>query len=103
MKLEGEKTLLRVYLRTTDKHGWSAADGALVERAKQKHLAGATVLCGILGLDAAGQLLEVGRWSVVEHLPVIVEVVDCPRAVGAFLNDVAEIVVEGMATLERAH
>src|SRR5438477_12534635 len=100
MKLEGEQTLLRVYLRSTDKHGWSAADGAVVERAKKKHLAGATVLRGILGLDVTGQLLEVGRWSVVEHLPVIIEIVDNPRAIGGFLDDVSEVIAEGMATLE---
>jgi hypothetical protein len=103
MKLEGEQTLLRIYLRNTDKYGWSSAGEVLVERAKKKHLAGATVLRGIFGLDASGQLLESGRWSVVEHVPVIVETVDDPRDVGLFLADVEEIVPEGLATLERAH
>jgi PII-like signaling protein len=103
MKLEGEQTLFRVYLRNTDKHGWSAASDVLVERAKKKHLAGATVLRGIFGLDVNGQVLETGRWSVVEHVPVIVEIVDDPRDIGNFLADVEEIVPDGLATLERAH
>jgi len=103
MKLEGEQTLLRVYLRNTDKHGWSSASDVVVERAKKKGLAGATVLHGILGLDGAGELLESGRWSVVEHVPVIVEVVDDSRDIGLFLADIEEIVPECLVTLERAH
>jgi uncharacterized protein len=103
MKLEGEQTLLRVQVRNTDKHGWSAVSDALVERARKKHLAGATVLRGILGLDVAGNLLASSPWSLVEHVPVIVEIVDTAQAIGPFLTDLAEIVHEGLATLERAH
>jgi PII-like signaling protein len=103
MKLEGEQTLLRVYLRNTDKYGWSSAGDTLVERAKSKQLAGATVLRGICGLDSEGQLLETGRWSMVEHVPIIVEMVDHPHTIGGFLADVDEIVPQGLATLERAH
>ena len=103
MKLEGEQTLLRVYLRNTDKYGWSSADDTLVGRAKTKKLAGATVLRGIMGLDVTGQMLESGSWSLVEHVPLIVEIVDHPHNIGAFLVDVDEILPEGLATLERAH
>jgi PII-like signaling protein len=105
MKLEGEQTLLRVYLRNTDKHGWFAAPAAetLVYRAKGEGLAGATVLRGTFGLDATGKLLESSPWSLVEHVPVIVEIVDGPRAIGRFLPVVAELVLEGLATLERGH
>jgi len=105
MKLEGEQTLLRVYLRNTDKHGWFAPPAAdqLVRRARKEGLAGATVLRGILGLDVRGNLLEYSAWSLVEHVPVIVEIVDSPHNIGRFLGVVEEIVLEGLATLERAH
>jgi PII-like signaling protein len=105
MKLEGEKTLLRVYLRNTDKHGWFSPPAAelLVERAKSQDLAGATVLRGIYGLDVTGRLLESSRWSLIEHVPVIVEFVDEPQAIGRFLSVVEEVVLDGMATLERGH
>lgn len=105
MKLEGEQTLLRVYLRNTDKKGWFSAPAAesLVERARTLGLSGATVLRGFFGLDVNGRLLESGRWSLVEHVPVIVEFVDCPQAIGRFLSVVEEVVLEGLATLERGH
>jgi PII-like signaling protein len=104
MKLEGEQTLLRVHLRNTDKYGWwrLAAD-TLVSRAREQGLAGATLLRGFFGLDVAGNLLETRLFSVVEHLPVIVEIVDSPQAIGKFLSVVQEVVSEGMATLERGH
>src|SRR5262249_50086988 len=44
-----------------------------------------------------------GRWSIVEHVPLVLEFIDQAQAIGAFLSDVAEIVSDGMATLERAH
>jgi PII-like signaling protein len=105
MKLEGEQTLLRVYLRNTDKQGWFAPPAAemLMQRARRDGLAGATVLRGLLGLDITGRLLESHAWSLVDHVPVIVEMVDAPQAIGRFLAVVEQTVPEGMATLERAH
>jgi len=103
VKLEGEQTLLRVYLRNTDQYHLTSAADALVERARGQGLAGATALRGFFGLDVAGNLLETSAWSIVDHVPVIIEFVDNPRALGAFLAAVEEIVAEGLATLERAH
>lgn len=103
MKLEGEQTLLRVYLRNTDRLGWLPAADTLVQRAQAEGLAGATMLRGILGLDVAGHLLESGRWTFTEHVPVIVEFVDAPQAIGRFLATVQEVLPEGLATLERGH
>jgi PII-like signaling protein len=104
MKLEGEQILLRVYLRNTDKHGWwrIAAD-TLVTRARGDGLAGATILHGFWGLDSTGKPLESRFWSISDHYPVIVEIVDSPRAIGRFLTTVEKIVTEGIATLERGH
>jgi PII-like signaling protein len=105
VKLEGEQTLLRVYLRNTDKQGWFAPPVAevLAQRARRDGLAGATILRGLLGLDITGKLLESSYWSLVDHVPVVVEMVDAPQAIGRFLAVVEQMVPEGMATLERAH
>jgi uncharacterized protein len=104
MRLDGELTLLRVCLRNTDKHSWFSAPAAaeLVQRARKEGLAGATVLRGFFGLDVNGNLLQNSAWSLVEHVPVIVEIVDSAPAIGRFLSTVSEVVAEGLATLERA-
>jgi hypothetical protein len=103
MKLEGEQILLRVYLRNTDNHGWKIASDEVVVRAKQAGLAGATLLRGRCGLDFTGQLLWPHPWSLVEHVPVIVEIVDSALLIGPFLSTLAEIIPDGVVTLERAH
>jgi uncharacterized protein len=104
MKLEGEQVLLRVYIRNTDKYGWwRSAGDTLVARARQRGLAGATVLRGFFGLDNDGHLVEQSLWSVAERRPVVIEFVDGSQAIGRFLTDVEEIVREGLATLERGH
>ncbi len=105
MKVENEQTLLRVYLRNTDKLGWlgQPTTDALVEEARSQRLAGAVVLRGICGLDVAGNLLESSSWSIVEHVPMIVEFIDQPERIGAFLPTLERHIPEGLATLERAH
>ncbi len=105
MTLEGEQTLLRVVLRNTDRHGWFSPPAAeeLVRRARSAGMAGATVLRGIFGLDVTGKVLEMRAWSLVDHVPVVVEIVDGSRPIGRFLSVVEEVVAEGLATLERAH
>jgi uncharacterized protein len=104
MKLEGEQVLLRVHLLSTDKYGWwRTAVDTLVERARERGLAGATVLRGIYGLDIAGRLIAPSVWSLAETVPVVVEIVDTAAAIGKFLESVADIVADGLATLERGH
>jgi PII-like signaling protein len=104
MKRDGEMTLLRVYLRNTDRYGWwSKMSDALLIAALQHNLAGATVLQGFYGLDCRGRLLQVRWWSLVEHRPLIVEFHDSPAVIGRFLGVVAAMIGDGMASLERSH
>jgi PII-like signaling protein len=103
MRFEGEQTLLRVYLRNTDRSGWHNTADAILNRALAQSLAGATLCPGICGLDVTGHLVEPHWWSLVRLVPVIVEIFDSPRSIGEFLPTLNEIVHEGLATLERAH
>jgi PII-like signaling protein len=104
MKLEGEQTLLRVFLRNTLKYSWwaTAAD-TLLRRALRRGLVGETTLVGFLGLDAVGKIIEPSRWKLVQHRPVVLEFFDSPQAIGGFLSDLVEVVPLGLASLEPAH
>jgi PII-like signaling protein len=91
MKLAGEQTLLRVFLKNTDKATWwTAAQDALLKRALGRKLEGATTLEGVCGL-VGGEPVECGRWALVEFRPVVLEFLDSPRAIGGFLDDVAAV------------
>src|SRR5258706_1603099 len=100
MKAELEQTLLRVYLRNTDKQGWlgQSTGEALIEEARTQRLAGGVLLRGICGLDVTGKLLESSSWSIVEHVPVIVEFIDRAERIGGFLPTLEKFVAEGLAT-----
>jgi uncharacterized protein len=103
MSLRGEQVLLRVYLQTADRAPHTPTFERLVKAARNERLAGATVLRGILGYGSRG-LLQHSAWSLVEHLPVIVEVVDSAERILSFVEGSLErIMVRGMATLERAN
>ena len=75
----------------------------LAQAGHPAELVGETTLEGFLGLDASGNVVEPGRWALVEHRPLVLEFFDSPRTIGAFLPDLVEIVRGGLATLERAH
>jgi len=104
MKLEGEQTLLRVLVRSTDRYNWRRrVVDELLRRALKHGLIGATVLEGEGGLDPSGQLVWSSRWSLIDRRLVVVEFLDAPAIIGGFLSEVAAVVRLGTLMVERAH
>lgn len=64
---------------------------------------GATLIRGIYGMDVKGNLLESRFWSIADHVPVIVEIVDSSEAVVRFLAEFEDRIHGCIVTLERAH
>jgi uncharacterized protein len=103
MSLQGEQVLLRAYLRSADRAPYASTDDRLVRSARREGLAGATVIRGILGFGSHG-LLKQSPWSLVSHVPIIVEIVDSGERIMQFVEGPLEpIMVHGMVTLERAN
>lgn len=98
--MTSKRALLRVYLRNTDKSGFITTAQAVIDAARSSGLAGGTVLRGIYGLDLSGAILHTSRWALVEHLPVVVELMDTRGAIAAFLPTLGALVADGLATLE---
>ena len=102
MSLVGEQVLMRVYLQNADRAPLAPTHERIVAAARRQKLAGATVIRGILGAGYHG-ILKSSRWSLVEHVPVIVEIVDGPQKIADFIHDTLDpLMVGGMLTLERA-
>jgi PII-like signaling protein len=100
--LNGERILLRYYLRTADRAPFEPTYERIVKAARADGLAGATVLKGIMGFGSHG-LQQRSVWSLAEHLPVIVEIVDSAERVIGFTHRAwDQEIVSGLATLERA-
>jgi PII-like signaling protein len=103
MRPEDDQVLLRVYLRNTDKYRLLSATDALVERARRRGVAGATVVRGILGVDGGGEFLEARPWAIVQPAPVVVEFVDEPEAIRSFLPVLSEVAPKALITAQVAY
>ena len=100
-KLEGEGVLLRIFLGELDKHGPRPLYEAIVIRARELGLAGATVLRGPMGFGARSILHTAKILRLSEDLPVVIEIVDTPEQIDRVVPILDEMVGEGMLTLER--
>ncbi len=104
MSIQGEQILLRAYLESADRTPFTPAAALLVREARRAGLAGATVLRGVLGFVGREPILRRRAWSIVERVPVIVEIVDSPNRIADFVAaSVNRIVANGIVTLERAY
>lgn len=96
-----EAVLLRIFIGESDHWHGKPLHIAIVEKAREQGLAGATVLRGIEGFGARSVIHTARLLELSTDLPIIVEIVDTPEKVDAFLETAKEMVSEGLATLER--
>src|SRR5438270_798336 len=103
MSIFGEQMLLRIYLQSADRAPHTPTYERIVQAARKERLAGATVLRGILGAGYHGVIKPSSAWSLVQHVPVIVEIVDSAERITRFVQQALDqIMIGGMLTLERA-
>jgi PII-like signaling protein len=76
MKLEGEAQLLRIFVGESDKWHGQPVYEAIVLKARELHLAGATVLRGPMGFGKHSRLHTVKILRLSEDLPIVIEIVD---------------------------
>src|SRR2546421_3713259 len=102
MSLVGEQILLRAYLQSADRAPRTPTYELILNAARSAGLAGATVFRGIAGFGSRGMIGQ-SAWSIVEHVPVIVEIVDSADKITPFIaGPLDELMTGGMLTLERA-
>ena len=101
MKLPDEGYLLRIYIGESDEWEGRPLYEVLVLKARELHLAGATVLRGPMGFGANSRLHTTKILRLSEDLPIVIEIVDSKDKIDEFLPHVDEMVREGLVTLER--
>jgi uncharacterized protein len=101
MQLPEEGVLLRVLIGETDKHKGVPLYEAIVIKARELNLAGATVLRGIMGYGANSRIRSAKMLELSGDLPVIIEIVDTEENVQAIMPFLDETVREGLVTLEK--
>jgi hypothetical protein len=103
MKIEGDGKLLRIFIGENDRWKGKPLYEAIVNLAKEKGLAGATVLRGIEGFGASSRIHTTRILRLSEDLPVVIEIVDKAERIDSILPLLDEMVTEGLITLEKAH
>ncbi len=102
MDLPSDAELLRVFIGEDDKYDGRLLYELIVEKARKDGLAGATVYRGILGFGANSRVHTSRVLRLSEDLPVVVEIVDSPEKIQAFLPWLNRVIHEGLVTLEKA-
>ena len=101
MKLPEEGTLLRIFIGESDKYKGKPLYEQIVLKARELHLAGATVLRGLMGFGADSRMHSAKILRLSEDLPVVIELVDTEENLNKLLPFLDETVQEGLITLEK--
>jgi hypothetical protein len=101
MKIPQDGYLLRIFIGESDKWHGRPLYEAIVMKAREIHMAGATVLRGPMGFGAKSHLHTAKILRLSEDLPLVIEMVDGKDKIDEFMPFVDEMVQEGLVTLER--
>jgi hypothetical protein len=100
MPLSEESELIRIFIGESDRHDGKPLYEAIVQAARKRGMAGATVTKGIMGFGAHSRMHTATILRLSEDLPIIVEIVDRTDRIEAFLPELDAMVGEGLVTVE---
>jgi len=101
MQVPKSATLLRIYLGQDDRHEHQPLYEWIVLKAREQHLAGATVLRGPMGFGHSSRIHTTKVLRLSEDLPIVVEIVDSEEKIAAFLSLLEPVMTSGLVTLEK--
>lgn len=91
---------LCVYLGESDRAGHQPLYEAIVLKAREMHIAGATVLRGPMGFGANSRIHTAKILRLSEDLPIVIEIVDTPEKIEAISRVIEPMLTGGMMTTE---
>jgi len=101
MQIPKQAVLLRVFIGENDSCEGRPLYETIVLKAREMHLAGATVLRGPMGFGASSRLHTTKILRLSEDLPLVIEIVDAEDKINAFLPMLDAIMSSGLVTLEK--
>ena len=101
MHLPHEAVLLRIFLGESDRWNHQPLYEALVLKARELHLAGATVLRGPMGFGKSSRLHTTKILQLSMDLPLVIEIVDSEEKINTFLPVLEDMLKGGLMTLEK--
>lgn len=101
MQIPRDAMLLRIFIGEDDKQGHVPLYEAIVLKARELHLAGATVLRGPMGFGHSSRLHTTKIVRLSEDLPFVIEIVDSEEKINGFLPVLDSMMGSGLVTLEK--
>lgn len=101
MQIPHEAVLLRIYIGESDRWEHRPLYEAIVLKARELHLAGATVLRGPMGFGKSSRLHTAKILRLSTDLPIVIEIVDSEEKIQAFLPTLDPMIGGGLVTLEK--
>ena len=101
MELPQDALLLRIFIGEKDEYEGQPLFKALVLKAREMHLAGATVFRGPLGFGRSSHLHTSGILRLSFDLPMVIEIVDTEEKIQSFVAQIESMVGGGLITVER--
>jgi PII-like signaling protein len=93
--------LLRIFIGESDRCGHRPLYEAIVMKAREEHLAGATVLRGPMGFGHSSRVHTAKILRLSGDLPLVIEIVDSEEKIGAFLSALEPMIGSGLVTTEK--
>lgn len=101
MRTESDAVLLRIFFGEEDRHAGHALYEALVAAARERKMAGATVLHAPEGFGRSRYVRTERNVDSGARLPLVVEIVDTEERINAFLPLVGDMIESGLMTMEK--
>jgi PII-like signaling protein len=101
MEIPSDAILLRIFVGEEDKWEHKPLYEAIVLKAREQHLAGATVLRGPMGFGKTSRLHTTKILRLSLDLPLVIELVDSEEKINAFLPVIDQMIGSGLVTTEK--
>lgn len=102
--LDGEQTLVRIFIGEGDHSHHCSLASAIVERLRREGFAGCSVFHGVAGFGAASVIHTASIVDLSADLPVLIEVVEDQEHVARLLLILDEMITQGaLVTMEKVH
>ena len=101
MHIPRDATLLRIFIGESDRWHHQPLYEAIVLKAREMHLAGATVLRGPMGFGKSSRLHTAKILRLSMDLPLVIEIVDSDEKIKSFLPVLDQMIKAGLVTMEK--
>jgi len=101
MQLPQDAMLLRIFIGENDRHGQRPLYEAIVLAARERGLAGATVIRGPMGYGASSRLHTAKILCLSEDLPLVIEIVDSEEKIQEFVSAIEPMMGSALVTTEK--